>query len=139
MLNRPQSYWIVLAILAAVLTFEFPFALVQGISTPDNLTHIDAGSSLLLIILTLLSVMLSGITIISHSNLAKQKSYCWIGILVGVILCLVYLREWKSIGDSTLTSTSILPLIIPISLWLAWIGIDRDQKLIRKLGRNRRS
>lgn len=139
MLQRPQTLWIVLSILAAVSTFEFPFALVQNGTTPDQLPNIDAGSSPLLIILTLLSVLLSGITVMSYSNLTKQKSFCWIGIMLGVILCLVYLREWKSQAATTLTSTSILPLIIPISLWLAWIGMNRDQKLIRKLGRTRRS
>lgn len=139
MLQRPQTLWIVLSILAAVCTFEFPFALVQNGTTPDHLPHIDAVSSPLLIILTLLSVLLSGITIMSYTNLTKQKSFCWIGILIGVLLCLVYLREWKSLPGSTLTLTSILPAIIPISLWLAWMGMDRDQKLIRKLGRSRRS
>lgn len=139
MLNRPQTYWIVLAILAAVLTFEFPVANATGVLIPDQLTHIDAVSSLLLIILTLFSVLLSGITAMSYPNLTKQKSFCWIGILLGVIICLVYLREWKSVAGSTLTSTAAIPLIIPTSLWLAWWGINRDQKLIRKMGRSRRS
>ena len=139
MLQRPQSLWITLAIVLAVSMFEFPFAVAKSVTETDQAANLDAGSSILLILLTLLSVVLSGFTILSYTNLKKQKSFCWMGILLGVVLCLAYLREWNTMTEARLTLTSIIPVCIPVSLWLAWLGIDRDQKMIRKLGRTRPS
>ena len=139
MLQRPQTLWITLAIVLAVSMFEFPFATGKFLTGSDQASHLDAGSSMMLILLTLLSVLLSGATILSYSNLRKQKTFCWIGIMLSVVLCLTYLREWKSMSDARLTLTSIIPPCIPISLWLAWLGMDRDLKMIRKMGRTRNS
>ena len=139
MLQRPQTLWITLAIILAVLMFEFPFATGKILDEPGQIVNLDAGSSMLLIVVTLLSVILSGATILSYTNLRKQKSFCWIGILISVVLCLIYLREWNSMQEATLTMTSVIPMAIPICLLLAWLGMDRDQKLIRKMGRTRKS
>ena len=139
MLQRPQTLWISIAIILAVLMFEFPFATGKFLDEPAQLVNLDAGSSMLLIVVTLLSVILSGATILSYTNLKKQKSFCWIGILISVVLCLIYLREWNSMQEATLTMTSVIPMAIPICLLLAWLGMDRDQKLIRKMGRTRKS
>jgi len=139
MLQRPQTLWITLAIILAVLMFEFPFATGKILDEPGQIVNLDAGSSMLLIVVTLLSVILSGATILSYTNLKKQKSFCWIGILISVVLCLIYLREWNSMQEATLTMTSVIPMAIPICLLLAWLGMDRDQKLIRKMGRTRKS
>jgi hypothetical protein len=139
MLQRPQTLWISIAIILAVLMFEFPFATGKFLDEPAQLVNLDAGSSMLLIVVTLLSVILSGATILSYTNLKKQKSFCWIGILISVVLCLIYLREWKAMTEASLTLTSIIPICIPISLWLAWLGIHRDLKLIRKMGNSRKS
>jgi len=52
MLQRPQTLWITLAIILAVLMFEFPFAIGNLKTEYGQTNHLDAGSSMLLILLT---------------------------------------------------------------------------------------
>jgi hypothetical protein len=103
------------------------------------MVHIDAGSSLLLIVLTCASVALSGYTILSYDNLIKQKTLCWIGIFLSVIICLRFISEWRAADQPTLSLTCLLPAVSPLSLWLAWLGVDRDQKMLKKLSKRRDS
>ncbi len=135
MLQRPQTFWILLAVIAAVCSFEFPIATSKSITGDGEIVHVDAGSSILLILLTAFLVALSSFTMLSYNNLIRQKTLCWLGIFFAVATCLAFVREWRNIPKATLTMTSILPVIPPISLWLAWLGIDRDQKMLKKLSK----
>lgn len=139
MLQRIQTLWISFAIIAAVLSFEFPFAIATSRQGFEDSNRLDAGSSVLLIFLTLLSVVVSGATILSFANLKRQKKFCWLGILVGVLLSMVYLSDWKDMSNGDLVLTSLIPICIPFCLWLAWLGISKDLKMIRKIGRTRKS
>ena len=137
MLQRPQTLWILIAIIAVVCSFDNPFAVVNIDGDKKNLAEIDAGSTILLILMSSLSVALSSFAILSYNNLIRQKTLCWIGIMVSVVICLIFLRQWQELPDSELTLTSILPFLNPISLWLAWMGIDKDQKMLKKLSSKR--
>jgi hypothetical protein len=139
MLRRPQTLWILLSVISAVSSFEFPFASFPAGSLPNESSQIDAGSSMLLILLTTFSVALSGYTILSYSNLVRQKKLCWIGIILNVALLMSFLREWRNVSQAQLTVTSLLPAINPIFLLLAWYGIDKDQKMLKKLGKRNES
>jgi protein-S-isoprenylcysteine O-methyltransferase Ste14 len=139
MLQRPQTLWILLSVITAVSSFEFPFASFPAGSLPNESSQIDAGSSMLLILLTSLSVALSGYTILSYANLVRQKTLCWIGIILNVALLMSFLREWRNVPQAQLTVTSSLPAINPIFLLLAWYGIDKDQKMLKKLGKRNES
>jgi protein-S-isoprenylcysteine O-methyltransferase Ste14 len=139
MLQRPQTLWILLSVITAVSSFEFPFVSFPVGSLPNESSQIDAGSSMLLILLTSLSVALSGYTILSYTNLVRQKTLCWIGIILNVALLMSFLREWRNVPQAQLTVTSLLPAINPIFLLLAWYGIDKDQKMLKKLGKRNES
>lgn len=135
MLQRSQTLWILLAVIAAVCSFEFPFAVAKSPEGAGGIQHVDAGSSILLILLTAISVSLSSFTMLSYNNLVRQKTLCWLGIFLAVAICLAFVKEWRNVPQASLTMTSILPVIPPISLWLAWMGIDRDQKMLKKLSK----
>ena len=90
---------------------------------------------MLLIALTTLSVILSGYTILSYSNLVKQKTLCWIDIMLNVALLMAYLKEWRSVPQAALTLTSLLPVVSALFLLLAWYGMNKDQKMLKKLGK----
>jgi len=138
-MQRPQTLWILLSVITAVSGFEFPFASFSPGSLPNESGSIDAGSSMLLILLTSLSVALSGYTILSYTNLVRQKTLCWIGIILSVALLMSFLREWRNVPQAHLTLTSLLPAINTIFLLLAWFGIDKDQKLLKILGKRKNS
>lgn len=135
MLQRPQTLWILLAVVAAVCSFEFPFAVVRAAEQGLSPIHVDAGISTALILLTAVSVFLSGIIMMTYTNLVRQKTLCWLGIMLGVSILLLFLREWRNQPQAELSLTCILPLINPISLWLAWMSMDRDQKTLKKLSK----
>jgi len=137
MLNRSQTLWILLSVLAAVFSFEFPFA--TAVSVTDSMTevHIDAGASTLLILLTGISVALSAFTMVQYENLIRQKTLCWLGILLSTIIFLVFLKEWKNLPKAKLELTCILPALPPVFLWLAWLGIKRDQRWLKKISQKK--
>ena len=84
MLQRTQTLWILLSIIVAVCSIDNPFAVAKATQEGGATIQIDAGSSLLLITLTALSVALSGFTIMSYSNLVRQKTLCWLGIMLSI-------------------------------------------------------
>lgn len=136
MIQRPQNLWILLAIVAAVCTFEFPIAIGVSEEQTNVGTLLDAGSSTLLIVMTLFTVLLLGLAVLAYSNLNRQKSICWLGILMGVVLCFCYISEWRNLQYPQLSLSCFLPALIPVSLLLAWMGIKRDQQFLSKRSRH---
>nr|HQV07323.1 DUF4293 family protein [Chitinophagaceae bacterium] len=65
MIQRKQTLWLLLATVAAVLSFKFPFATGEKIvenTTMNQVVEITAGSNLFTIILTIISVVISTVT-----------------------------------------------------------------------------
>lgn len=137
MLYRSQTLWILLSVLAAVFSFEFPFATAVSVTDSIAQVQIDAGSSTLLIILTVISVVLLAFTMVQYENLIRQKTLCWLGILLSTVIFLVFLKEWKNLPKAKLELTCILPALPPVFLWLAWQGIKRDRELLKKISKKK--
>lgn len=56
--------------------------------------------------------------------------------MLGVVLCFCYLSEWRNMGYPKLVLSGFLPALIPVSLWLAWTRIKRDQQFLSKRTRH---
>ncbi len=140
MIQRQQTLWLLLATVAAILSFMFPF--VTGTETVDNTTMtraatIDAGSRFLLLILTIATTALSFITIFLFKNRKQQIWLCLAGILLAILLILLYIMETNKLIKPTLALFCVLPFLVLVGYYLAFRNIRKDEKLIKSLDKLR--
>ena len=140
MIQRKQTLWLLLATVAAVLTFLYPFS--TGIEKVDNTTmerptEIIAGEHLLLMLLTVASIIISTVSIFLFKNRGQQKMLCIIGLLIGLGICFFYISLTLKLIKYVPALWAVLPFIVVISYFLAYRGIRSDEKLVKSLDKLR--
>lgn len=138
MIQRQQTLWLLLATIAAVLSFMFPF--VVGDEMQKNLPVrrvVDAGSHFVLLLLTIGSIILSTITIFLFKDRKLQMRLCIAGFLVSILIIVFYISEMNKLRHTTLALASILPFAVVAGYFMAFRNIRKDEKLIRTLDKLR--
>lgn len=138
MIQRQQTLWLLLATVAAVLCFMFPF--VTGKEMIKNLPTdkvVDAGSNFFLLILTAGSLVLSTVIIFLFKNRRQQMQLCIAGFLVSVLIIIIYVLQMNKLSKPTLALSCILPFAILAGYFMAFRNIRRDEKLIKTLDKLR--
>lgn len=138
MIQRRQTLWLLLATVAALLSFMFPFVIgkgiVKGIETDKSL---KADSNFLLLILTGASLILSAAIIFLYKDRKLQMRLCLAGLLLSVLIIVLYITEMNKMTKSTLALFCILPFAILTGYFLAWKDIRKDEKLVKSLDKLR--
>ncbi len=138
MIQRQQTLWLLLATLAALLTFMFPF--VTGKAMLNNVESdisIKAGSNFFILILTGASLVLSALTIFLYKNRKQQIQLCLLGMVIAIGIIVLYILQLNKLTKSTLALAAILPFLILISYYLAFRNIRKDEKLVKSLDKLR--
>jgi Domain of unknown function (DUF4293) len=138
MIQRQQTLWLILATIAALLTFMFPFVigkgLDKGITVDKSLT---AGSDFLLLIATAASMIVSAVTIFLYKDRKLQIKLCVVGLLISIAIIVLYITTMQQLTNTTLALSAILPFLIPIGYFMALRNIRKDEKLIKSLDKLR--
>jgi predicted membrane chloride channel (bestrophin family) len=138
MIQRQQTLWLLLATLAALFCFMFPFATGKGL---DKGVEIDkalkAGSDFLLLIFTGASLALSGAIIFLYKDRKLQMKLCLLGLLLSVVIIILYISQSNKLTKSTLALFCILPFAIAIGYFMAFRNIRKDEKLVKSLDKLR--
>ena len=140
MIQRKQTLWLLLATVAAVLSFKFPFATGEKIvenTTMNQVVEITAGSNLFTIILTIISVVISTVTIFLFKDRKMQIKLCLLGFLISVGLVIVYFMQYKLLVNATPAIWSLLVVAIIVGYYMAFRNIRSDQKLLKSLDKLR--
>jgi hypothetical protein len=137
MLQRIQTLWLLLAGVAAILTFKFPY--YSG-ATKDGLPYaelnaLNGGWPLVLATIVVAAIALVAIGL--YSKRVIQLRLCVVGIIAEAILLYLYFRKTSAYTDGTMSLTSILHMCILLFFVLAARGISRDEKLVRESDRFR--
>jgi hypothetical protein len=138
MIQRKQTLWLLLATIAALLTYMFPF--VVGDEMQKTLAirrEVDAGSHFILLIATGASLVLSTVTIFLFKDRKMQMRLCIVGLLLSMLIIVFYISEMIKLYHRTIALTAVLPFIVTISYFMAWRLIRKDEKLIRTLDKLR--
>ncbi len=138
MIQRRQTLWLLLAIIAAVLSFLFPF--VTGKEAIKNMQAdkvIDAASDFFLLILTGGSIILSTVTIFLFKDRKMQIRLCLLGLLLSVIIIVRYIILMNKLTNTTLALYAVLPFIFLAGYFLAFRDIRKDEKLVKSLDKLR--
>jgi hypothetical protein len=140
MIQRQQTLWLLLATIAAVLTFMFPFAtgeeLIQKTAMKQTV-EIVAGSKFFTLILTIASIGVSTITIFLFKDRKLQMKLCLLGLLLSIIILVLYIMDMKKLLSSTPALWAVLPVIIIADYFMAYKNIRKDEKLVKSLDKLR--
>jgi hypothetical protein len=138
MIQRRQTLWLLLATVAAFLSFEFPFLtgtkLIKNLPVNEDL---DAGGNLFLLILTGASILLSAVTIFLFKERKLQIKLCLAGLALSILILAIYIMEMQKFQKTTLALYCILPLVVIISYFMALQGIRHDERLVKSLDKLR--
>ena len=136
MIQRIQSIWLLLASACAFAGFKFSF--YSGNKLNDTLLHeLNATSSFLLMLSTILVGGLALVTIFLFKQRSVQRWLCVLGILLEALLIFLYYRETTVFTQGTYSLTAILQGIILAGFVLAIAGINKDSKIIKESDRLR--
>lgn len=138
MIQRRQTLWLLLATVAAILTYKFPF--VTGKEAIKNMQAdkvLDAASDFFLLVLTGGSIILSAVTIFLFKDRKMQMRLCLLGLLLSVVIIIRYILLMNKLTSTTLALYAILPFILLASYFLAFRDIRKDEKLVKSLDKLR--
>jgi O-antigen/teichoic acid export membrane protein len=138
MIQRRQTIWLLLATVAALMCFLYPFATGKGIKNAlETDRMVRADSNFLLLICTGASMLFSAAIIFLYKDRKLQMKLSVAGLLLAVIILLLYIMEMNKLTKSVLALSSVLPIIILAGYFLAFRDIRKDEKLVRSLDKLR--
>ena len=140
MIQRQQTLWLLLATIAGILSFMFPF--VTGTELVEKTTMqkpaaIDAGSKFFILLLTIASITISTISVFLFKNRKQQQWLCLLGVLISGLLIFLYILEMNKLIKPTLALFCILPFAMLVGYFLAFRNIRKDEKLVKSLDKLR--
>jgi hypothetical protein len=147
MLQRKQTLWMLLAAICAVLTFKLSFyhGQVAVGQYGHELRYLTAwphfingrSGSMLILIVTIALIIGIGWNIFNYKTRSKQL-WITIGLIVLSLLNIVlYCYDISEFQEGGLSLTAVVALAIPVLLFMAARGIQKDEKLVKSADRLR--
>ncbi len=140
MIQRQQTLWLLLAAIAASLTFKFPFATGERLienTAMKKLIELNAGDNFYALILTIASVIIATITIFLFKDRKMQLKLCIIGLLISIGTLAVYILEMKKLISGIPAIWALLPVAVIVSYFMSFRLIRKDEKLVKSLDKLR--
>lgn len=91
----------------------------------------------MILILTVAVALAGLVAIFLYKNRKLQIQLSLSGLLLQLIVLVLYFLETKKFTEGNFALSSIFTFIIPVLFILAWMGIRKDEKLIRSMDRLR--
>lgn len=136
MLQRIQSFWLLLASASTWLTLYF--SVYSGVLTKDNSFHqLNAKENNLILVLTVLLGAALLIIIFLFQNRKRQMRATLLSFIASLLLLVLYYLETKNYSQGSYNLPAVFALAIPVLILLAARGIYRDGKLLKSLDRLR--
>ena len=142
MIQRKQSLWLLIAALLNVCVFFFGIyryhIMENGI---DTLKEIRVNDHLPSLLLALVMTILPFVTIFMFGNRKRQVSMSFVSILTVCSFIGIALGRTRDLGALSSSESYWLGTILPIAslvfLFMAIMGIRKDEKLVRSVDRLR--
>ncbi|MBS4066103.1 MAG: DUF4293 family protein [Chitinophagaceae bacterium] len=135
MIQRIQTIWLLLATTAALLSLKFPF--YSGMLEKEGFTKFNGSSVFGLLVLSVAVALVAFVAIFLYKNRKLQMQLSLLGLLLQLVTIVVYFLEIQKFTDGNFSLTAILSFVIPFFFILAWMGIRKDEKLIKSMDRLR--
>lgn len=135
MIQRIQTIWLLLAAAASFATLKLSF--YSGTKDNNLFEELTGSSNFFLMILSVAVGLVAMITIFLYKNRKLQIRLSLLGIVLQLAALAVYFQQTKTYVQGSFTLTSALSFVIPVFFILAWLGIRKDEKLIKSMDRLR--
>jgi hypothetical protein len=142
LIQRIQTLWLLLAAGASALMFRLPLWEYRRTENVEPARYL-APESLLLLALITLSVILAVGSVFLYKNRPLQKKICLLGLILAASILALEVIQVDALRK-TLTPVSglwqfgaLMPVLMMVFFILAFIGIRKDEALIKSLDRLR--
>ncbi len=138
MIQRQQTLWLLLATIAALLSFMFPFAtgkIMEKAVLVDK--ELKGDSNFLLLVCTGASLVLSTAIIFLYRDRKMQIKLCLLGLLLATGIIVLYILQLNKMNKSTLALFCVFPFLLLAGYYLAFRHIRKDEKLVKSLDKLR--
>lgn len=135
MIQRIQTLWLLLAAACSLATLKFSF--YSGNKDNNLFAELNGTSNFFLLILAVAVALTALAAIFLFKNRKLQMQLSLLGFLLQAVALVVYFLQTKQYVQGNFTLTSAISFAIPIFFILAWIGIRKDEKLVKSMDRLR--
>lgn len=135
MIQRIQTIWLLLAAAASFAALKLPF--FSGIKENNLFEKLTGSSYFLLLILSVAVALIALAAVFLFKNRKLQSQLSLAGLLLQLATIAVYYQQSQTFTQGNYSLTAVLTLIVPVFFILAWLGIRKDEKLIKSMDRLR--
>lgn len=135
MIQRIQTIWLLLAAAASLATLKFSF--YSGNKDNNLFAELNGSSHFLLLILTVGVALAAIAAVFLFKNRKLQIKVTLAGFLVQLVVLIFYFMQTPKFVTGNITLTSLFSFAVPVFFILAWLGIRKDEKLIKSMDRLR--
>ncbi len=135
MIQRIQTLWLLLAAACSLATLKFSF--YSGNKDNNLFAELNGTSNFFLLILAVAVALTALAAIVLFRKRKLQMQLSLLGFLLQAVALVVYFLQTKQYVQGNFTLTSAISFAIPIFFILAWIGIRKDEKLVKSMDRLR--
>jgi Domain of unknown function (DUF4293) len=135
MIQRIQSIWLVLAAASSLASLKFSF--YSGMKGNNVFAELNGQSHFLLLILSVAVALISLFALFLFKKRKLQIQLTWLALLVQLGAIAFYIVQITKFVTGNSALTSVFTFGVPIFLILAWLGIRKDEKLIKSMDRLR--
>jgi hypothetical protein len=135
MIQRIQSIWLLLAAVASLSSLKFSF--YSGNKENNLFAELNGSSHFLLLILTVAVTLGAFSSLFLFKNRRLQMRIVLVGFVLQAGLIAFYFSQTKNFITGSYTLTSIFSFAVPVFFILAWLGIRKDDKLVKSMDRLR--
>ncbi|MCC6186963.1 MAG: DUF4293 domain-containing protein [Chitinophagaceae bacterium] len=144
MIQRKQTIWLFLAAFISGALFIFPLYHYSTAVVAET-QMMGARNEYLLLSIASLMVMLPMIAIFMFKNRSRQKALVWLSVLANVAFVAAMIMIIQNLKNALPPATNdsfalpgpILPIISSVFLVMAYIGIRKDEALLKSVDRLR--
>jgi len=143
MIQRIQTFWLLVVVILAALSLKFGFYvgtwISEGVQHPQIMLN-GHNPSILVFATTIVLLVVSLIAIFMYKNRKQQLMLVIVDLLLSIALFIFYYQEINSHflpGSGTLTLTSVFVFLLPIFIIMAMRGIGKDIRLLKRADRLR--
>jgi hypothetical protein len=141
MIQRKQTIWLLLCIICMVLSIYIPFGTHSYTAPTDTMVQTNklfANYSIISILLVAITAVAAGFAIFLYKQRGTQKLICCLGILLSIGLTAYEFLTANQITKNFVVSFGIaLPAICVVLFFMAFVGIRKDEKLLKSIDRLR--
>lgn len=135
MIQRIQSIWLLLAGGSALASLKFSF--YSGSKANGVFEELNSATGFLLLILTVAVALTAFITIFLFKNRKLQMKLTWLGLILQIAGIAVLVSKTNEFTQGNYSLTALFAFVVPVLFLLAWMGIRKDDKLVKSMDRLR--